>query len=208
MLGTRRFLGLYGTALAAGGLAWAAVNFRADARAFAATHEHLALYGATSAVDALLVVWACFFPNQERTFLFLFLPVRLKPKYIAGAVVAFDLFGFAFYEATGQASPLGFAHSAHLGGMAVGWLYYRFVHDAEWSFFSRRPEIELPQWLQRAPRAAAVAAPVETSPAGHRDHLRTEVDRILDKINSHGFGALTAGEKRLLDEARELLSRR
>ena len=34
-----------------------------------------------------------------------------------------------------------------------------------------------------------------------------EVDRILDKINSHGFGALTEGEKRILDEAKDLLSR-
>ena len=29
----------------------------------------------------------------------------------------------------------------------------------------------------------------------------------LDKINSKGFGALTAEEKHLLDEARDLLSR-
>jgi hypothetical protein len=42
----------------------------------------------------------------------------------------------------------------------------------------------------------------------NRDHLRAEVDRILDKINSEGFGALTEDEKRRLDEARDLLSRR
>jgi hypothetical protein len=41
-----------------------------------------------------------------------------------------------------------------------------------------------------------------------REDLRAEVDRILDKINSDGFGALTADEKRLLDDARDLLSRR
>jgi hypothetical protein len=40
-----------------------------------------------------------------------------------------------------------------------------------------------------------------------RDHLRAEVDRILDKINSKGFGALTSEEKKTLDEARDLLSR-
>jgi hypothetical protein len=33
------------------------------------------------------------------------------------------------------------------------------------------------------------------------------VDRILDKINSHGFGSLSPEEKRLLDEAKDLLSR-
>jgi hypothetical protein len=164
------------------------------------------LYGATSAVDALLIVFACFFPNQEMTFLFFFIPVRVKPKYIAGAVVAFDLFGFAFYEVMGQPSPLGFAHSAHLGGMAVGWLYYRFVHDAEWQGFSRRSEIELPHWLKRAPRPAPAPAP--RVGVTDRGHIRAEVDRILDKINSDGFGALTPEEKHLLDEARDLLSRR
>jgi membrane associated rhomboid family serine protease len=208
MLGTRRFFGLYGTALVIGGLAWAAVNYRFDARLFAQTHEHLpALYGATAPIDALLIVFACFFPNQEITFLFLFVPVSLKPKYIAGAVVIFDLFGFAFYEVMGQPSPLGFAHSAHLGGMAVGWLYYRFVHDAEWQGFSRKAEIELPRWLKRSPRAIAPAAPARRLSLTDRGHVRAEVDRILDKINSHGFGALTAEEKHLLDEARDLLSR-
>jgi membrane associated rhomboid family serine protease len=204
MLGTRRFFGLYGAAIIVGALAWAAANYRYDA------HGHEVLYGATSAVDALLIVFACFFPNQEMTFLFFFIPVRLKPKYIAGAVVIFDLFGFAFYEVMGQPSPLGFAHSAHLGGMAMGWLYYRFVHDAEWHVFPRKAEIELPHWLKRSPRAAAAVAAATSSRRLNltdRGHVRLEVDRILDKINSHGFGALTAEEKHLLDEARDLLSK-
>jgi hypothetical protein len=41
----------------------------------------------------------------------------------------------------------------------------------------------------------------------NRDDLRAEVDRILDKINSQGFGALTEEEKRKLDEAKDMLSR-
>mgnify|MGYP006139679347 CR=1 FL=1 len=36
---------------------------------------------------------------------------------------------------------------------------------------------------------------------------RTEVDRILDKINSQGFASLTPDEKRVLDDAKDLLSR-
>ena len=57
-------------------------------------------------------------------------------------------------------------------------------------------------------------APKNVSPANYkvnlttRGDLRAEVDRILDKINSSGFGALTAEEKRVLDEARDLMSRR
>jgi membrane associated rhomboid family serine protease len=200
MLGARRFFSVYFSATALSGLAWAAVNWR---------HGGV-LYGATPAIDALLIIFACFFPNQEMTFLFFFVPVRLKPKYIAGAVVLFDLFGFAFYEIMGASSPyfgLGFAHSAHLAGMAVGWIYYRFVHDAEWPSLAHRAEVELPQWLKRAPHAA-VSVPAQPAHPANREGIRVEVDRILDKINSHGFGALTAEEKRLLDEARDLLSRR
>ena len=43
---------------------------------------------------------------------------------------------------------------------------------------------------------------------GDRGHLRAEVDRILDKINSDGFPSLSAEEKRILDEARDVITRR
>ncbi|WP_414664416.1 DUF6576 domain-containing protein [Horticoccus sp. 23ND18S-11] len=50
--------------------------------------------------------------------------------------------------------------------------------------------------------------PVAPAPAVTKEELRAEADRILDKINSHGFAALTADEKRVLHEARNLLSRK
>jgi len=89
----------------------------------------------------------------------------------------------------------------------VGWVYFRYVHDARWRQYlpRRRTEIELPGWVKKKP-AAAAPAPFQVN-LTHRDNLRAEVDRILDKINSRGFGALTAEEKRTLDEARDLLSR-
>jgi hypothetical protein len=42
---------------------------------------------------------------------------------------------------------------------------------------------------------------------GSKDHLQKEVDRILDKINDHGFGSLTMEEKRTLDQAKDVLKR-
>jgi membrane associated rhomboid family serine protease len=196
MLGGRRFLTLYGSAIVLGGAAWAAVNWR---------HDGL-LYGATAGVDALLIVFACFFPNQEMTFLFFFIPVRLKPKYVAYGLVLFDLFGFSFYEVMGAPSPFDFAHSSHLAGMLVGLVYYRFLHDAEWRLLSRRADITLPNWLKRTARIAA-PAPAYRVNLTSRSDVKAEVDRILDKINSEGFGSLTPEEKHLLDEARDLLSR-
>jgi membrane associated rhomboid family serine protease len=198
LLGTRRFLGIYAAALTAGALAWTAVHWRSGG----------VLLGATAGVDALAIVYACFFPAHELNFLVFFvLPVTLKPKHFALGLLAFDLFGLLVWEIPRAALPWGItiASSAHLGGMAVGWLYYRYLHDA----YRRHPEVELPRWLRRSAKArAATPSPAQRVNLTKPQDLRAEVDRILDKINSDGFGALTADEKRLLDEAKDLLSRR
>lgn len=197
LLGARRFLGLYAGAVIAGGIVWAAANW----------HLGGTLIGASAGVFGLFVVYACFFPHQPVTFLLLFIiPVTLKPKHVAIAALLVDLTGCIFYEVLGVASPFGFAHSAHLGGMAAGWIYYRYVHESKWRLPGRRVEIELPRWVKKGGKVAA-PGPFQIN-LGNREDLRAEVDRILDKINSQGFGALSAEEKRVLDEAKDLLSRR
>lgn len=101
------------------------------------------------------------------------------------------------------------ASSAHLGGMLTGLLYYRFVHNASWFNPEDRPDVELPRWIKRAKKSAPLATfDVNLPPPpSSREDIRAEVDRILDKINSQGFAALTAEEKRVLDEAKDVLSR-
>jgi membrane associated rhomboid family serine protease len=200
ILGGRRFIAFYVASLVAGGAFWLALHWR---------HPDL-LMGASAAVSALIILYACFFPNRETTLLlFFFLPVTLKPRYIAYALIAIDLCGLVFYEMMGAAPPFYAAHSAHLGGMAAGWIYFRYLHDPNWSFAPGRAENELPRWMkQRGAAKAAIAAPTTSANIGDRGNLRAEVDRILDKINSDGFGSLSADEKRVLDEARDLISRR
>lgn len=198
LLGAKRFMWLYAGAVMSGAVLWLGTHWPGGGAAI----------GASAGVAGLFVVFACFHPNQPVTFLLFFvLPVTLKPKYVAIGLLAFELFGFVFYEIMGAVSPFGpIAHSAHLGGMLAGWIYFRYLHTARWRTASTRPDIELPRWLQKTAKAAPPAAfQVDVA---RREDLRAEVDRILDKINSDGFGALTADEKRLLDEARDLLSRR
>lgn len=199
MLGSRRFAWLYAAAVATGGATWLATHW---------LNGGGPLIGASAGVAGLLMVFACFYPNQPITILLFFvLPVTLKPKHIALTLLAVDLFGFVFYEVMGAASPFGpLAHSAHLGGMLAGWVYYRYIHSANWKLGGAREDVELPSWLRRKNKAAP--APAYQVDVSKREDLRAEVDRILDKINSEGFGALTAEEKRLLDDARDLLSRR
>lgn len=198
-LGGRRFLGVFTAAVVFGGLLWLATNWSYGG----------VVVGASAGVVAVVVIFACLHPNQPITLLLFFiLPVTLKPKWIAISLLALDLFGFIFYEALGNRSPLGFAHSAHLGGMLTGWVYFRYVHAREWRTPDRAPSVELPGWFKRAKQTPPLAAPAYKVNVFNREDLRAEVDRILDKINSDGFGALTPDEKRLLDDAREALGRR
>lgn len=200
MLGPRRFLGLYAGAVATGGALWLAANWGSAGAT---------VIGASAGVLGLFVVFACFHPNQPMTFLLFFiLPVTLRPKYVAAALVGMELLGFLFYEIMDARSPFGpaFAHSAHLGGMLAGWIYFRYIHSAGWLRRKPRNDIELPRWMQKTARP--LPPPVYQVDVSNREDLRAEVDRILDKINSDGFGALTEEEKHLLDEARDLLSRR
>jgi membrane associated rhomboid family serine protease len=198
LLGSRRFVSLYAASLAFGAIVWAAVNWQ---------HGGI-LIGATAGVYGLLAFYASIYPNTEISFLlFFFFPVTLKPKHLAFGLLGIDLFALFFYEILGSAAPFAYAPSAHLGGMAVGWLYYRFVHRVDLGSGARRADIQLPRWMKRKAKAGTSAPAFSVNLSNRRD-VRAEVDRILDKINSHGFGSLSGEEKRLLDEAKDLLSRR
>ena len=174
--------------------------------------------GASAGVTALFMMFTVLNPNRPITFLLFFIiPVTVKPKWVLLALGAYDLFGFVFFEAFGDTAMGNVAHSAHLGGYAAGWLFYRYVHQREWRTPDRAPSIELPAWMRRSKKVPVAAGaykvnlsnaePEKPTQMGKAD-LKAEVDRILDKINSQGFGALTDDEKRCLDQAKDLLNRR
>lgn len=197
LLGGKRLTWLYLTGLALGGLAWFGTNYKVGGQ----------MSGAWPGVAAFFVMYACLNANQRIPLLIFFVfPVTLKPKYLAWAAVLFETCALFFYELPHRESRLG-SPSAHLAGMLVGFLYFRFVHEREWRTPDGVAEIELPQWLRKKQKAPEAVAPVYKVNLD-REALRAEVDRILDKINSDGFAALTIEEKRLLDDAKDLLSRR
>ena len=200
LLGTSRFLQFYALAAFLGGAAWLALHFKTGG----------ILVGASACAMAMFVFFACVYPEREITFLLFFvLPITVKPMVLAWCVLAFELVGFVFSELPAMSVfPTPMAHSAHLGGMLAGWLYFRF------EFANNGPDraagfgFDWRRLFRRRPKAIAPTATATSAGNPKHANLRAEVDRILDKINSHGFGALTEQEKRLLDDAKDLLSRR
>jgi len=161
-------------------------------------------------VLALLTVFACLQPDRPISFLLAFvIPVTIKPKYLAWFVGGLALFGLIFFELQGK--PAATPPSNLLGGMLAGWLFHRFMHRPGAVFQSSGPAIEMPTWMKRKKKVAVAASAtsytVNVSTSSPAD-IRAEVDRILDKINSKGFGALTAEERRILDEARDTLNKK
>jgi membrane associated rhomboid family serine protease len=196
LLGTRRFLGFYLGAILLGAVCWTAVNFRFGG----------VLTGAWPGIAACLTLFACLNPDQEIKMLLMFVPITIRPKHLVWFLFAADFFCLAVWEIRGELSPLRFAHSAHLGGMLAGYLYFRLVHQREWMNPDGPAEIELPGWLGKSRKAVDATGGKFKLNLGSREDLKNEVDRILDKINSEGFAALTDDEKRLLDDARDQLS--
>lgn len=196
LIGSRRFLALFVSSLAFSGLCWCAVHW---------THGG-AQIGAGAAIFAFLIVLSEVSAGTEMTLLFL--PVSFRLRHLILAILTVETLALFFYELPGAAVPLGLSPSAHLGGMLAGWLFYKFVPTGDsWDRISR---LSAPGFLRlKAPKrvpTAATRAPSATAP-WRSGNLRADVDRILDKINSHGFGSLSDEEKQILDEAKDLLSK-
>ncbi len=199
-LGASRFFTLYGISVLLGGVTWLAVNsWRGDAAL---------LMGASAGVSGLLVTFALLYPNQPLQFLlYFFLPVRITPRNLVLIVLAIDAIGLLFGELPlfrQTTSPI--AHSAHLGGMLGGWLFFKYVLPRNFNFGLPSVDASPPKWItdKKTKRAGSGRFRIKFS---DRKELQSEVDRILDKINAQGFASLSEEEKKTLDKAKELLNR-
>jgi len=192
-IGPRRFAILYLSWILIGAAAWLAVY---------PCGVTWPLFGPSASLAGLFALYCCYHANDQVTFLaFFVVPVTMKPKFFCWIWVALDLIGFLFFELTGHPSFLGWnGHVTNLAAMLLAYGYFRVTNRESGG-------IQLPSWLRRR-KKPGVSTPRFSVNLTNHDALKAEVDRILDKINSEGFGALSSEEKRLLDEARDLLSRR
>ena len=191
-LGEKRFVSLYLISTLVGGILWYIVSF--------ATPSH-AVYGASGAVFGLITCFGLMYAESDIYFMMV---IRMKAKVLLYISLGIAAFGLIFFELL---NGHGTAHSAHLGGMIGGYLFYKFI-------YLRNPgpgkaeDFKMPDWFKPKPKKASTKTfPYKINISPPSD-LKKEVDRILDKINSQGFGELTDSEKKILDEAGDLLKKR
>ena len=149
--------------------------------------SHSVTIGASGAIMAILVAFALHDPNRRVYVWFLF-PIKIK--WLVVFLIALDLFAAMSHSSDGV------ARFAHLGGALIGFVYlkadWRSVSlGRRWKDFRYQRRVQKVRKKHRATRK-----------------VMDDVDRVLDRINEVGYEGLTREEKRILEEASELLSRK
>jgi len=196
ILGPRKLLALFLGSIVFSALCWCAIHWN---------HGNGSSYvGASAAIFAFLVVLSEIHP--EMAFSLFHSPITFRLRHLVWALVALNLVGLVFYEITQGHAPLGLTPSAHLGGMAAGWLFFRFIYAN--NGWDRAASFPMPgRYQSKEAERKSHQVPTTLNLSQRSGNFRADVDRILDKINSHGFASLSDEEKQLLDDAKDLLSK-
>ncbi len=149
--------------------------------------SHSVTIGASGAIMAILVAFALHDPNRRVYVWFLF-PIKIK--WLVVFLIALDLFAAMSHSSDGV------ARFAHLGGALIGFVYLKadwrgVTLGRRWKDFRYQRRVQKVRKKHRATRK-----------------VMDDVDRVLDRINEVGYEGLTREEKRILEEASELLSRK
>ncbi|MDD2286005.1 MAG: rhomboid family intramembrane serine protease [Paludibacter sp.] len=153
------------------------------------------LMGASGSIMAIIVATAFQAPNMEMRFILI---GTVKLKYIAIAAVLTSFFGITSSNAGGQL--------AHLGGALYGYFFVvslrrgkdhtktfnRLMDKLSNLFRNRKLKVK------RTATSGRKMSDAEYNMTKARN--MAEIDRILDKIKTSGYGSLTSEEKRKLFE--------
>ncbi len=143
-------------------------------------NPYAAIIGASGAVYGVFMGFAYYWP-RENIYIWGVLPVQAR--WLVAFMTVMSLFGgFGF-------TMDRIAHFAHLGGFLGGYLFLKFLERKAKlvdQIVSSLPTVEPSRWKNI-----------------NREKLhevnRSELDRILDKINSTGLDSLSAGEREFLE---------
>jgi|SRR5665213_248817 len=165
-------------------------------------HFGTAVVGASAGAMGLMAAFARLYPEQPLTIFIYFFPVTTRAKYLLWGVASLSLVALLFPQSP-FALVLGrdVSNAAHLGGMAMGFIFVWFVLRARSSRLAEtfRPARKIQPSV--SPRVPPGKNPEDES-------VVDEVDPILDKISAHGIHSLTARERAILEAARKKMAQR
>jgi len=148
--------------------------------------------GASGAVLAVTMLYAMHFPRQVVYILGL-IPIEIR--WIVGLILVFDLYP-VLRDLGGAGVSDGVAHSAHLGGLAFGFIYFRRKWNLE-SIWNRLRGGNLRRAFAPRPKIRVFEPSLEEE----SQSLETQVDAILEKIHNQGESSLTEKERDILKAA-------
>jgi len=178
--------------------------------------QHSSVVGASGAISGVLVAYALRWPDEE---VYLFGVIPMRSRWLIAAMLAMNII-----FALSPGSRIDW--TAHLGGMAFGWIFLRLYSmggiNRVRGWVSAVPDEseDMPRAVPRGrppmrDRAGGVDEVVarsnaiilrESKPVQHVPRQETpkeyaaKVNRVLDKISQQGIGSLTGEERRLLEE--------
>ena len=144
--------------------------------------------GASGGVLALVVMFACYFPQQE---LFLWGIVKMKAWVLAALCVGMDLLGSLYAIAGGETST---AFTVHLAGAGFALAYHYGHWNFRWLSLGSVPDIRS-KMRQRSRRMKLKLHDPDKKLRKEAD----EADRLLAKIHQTGEESLTSSERKLLE---------
>ncbi len=154
--------------------------------------------GASGAVMAVAMLCATYYPSMKILVMFV-LPIELR--WLVIGYVIFDLHPVLLELGGGRVLD-GIGHSAHLAGLAYGYLYKRFDLRysrllAGWSWDGWKRVVR--NTTRRRPANVRLYEPPEE--AVRTPDIETRVDEILAKISAQGEASLTEEERDFMKEA-------
>jgi membrane associated rhomboid family serine protease len=189
-IGRMEFLRFYLVAIVVGGIVGSASSFAYAMASGIPLSMYPGTIGASGAVIAVAIVFACYYPNQTLLLMFV-LPV--KAWVVAVMFVVMDLYG-VLGQVTGMGTASNTAFTVHLAGAFFALLYY-FRH---WSL--QRLDLEaiadLPDRFRQRSRRMKLKL---HDPDKKIQNEAAEADRILAKIHQSGESSLTSSERKTLE---------
>ncbi len=141
------------------------------------------IVGASGAIYGILVAYWFMFPDRYLMIFFMF-PMRVK--------YAIPLFAVLTFLVSGP----NVAHLAHLGGAVFGIAYIKL----DWRIFKPLDYLKSMKFRRKSAKLEKNRQKAE--------EIMKRVDEILDKINEVGIENISKEDKKFLDEASQILSKK